>query len=104
MILDFVEDELDTCTAVLEDEERQPRYHLARLRVLPIADTFILYHGTSSLFFDEIITTGLKSRNETGNSTYEGKSFPIGGETMESNSDKVYMGNFMRAQRLGRYA
>ncbi len=32
----------------------------------------VLYHGTSSKFRDEILTKGLRSRNQTGNSVYDG--------------------------------
>lgn len=56
---------------------------LDELEIPPEINRIILYHGTTSKFLDQIVSSGLKPRNQTGNSVYDGH--------IESNGELVYL-------------
>ena len=62
-------------------------------------EKIILYHGTTNLFKDQILSEGLKARKFLSNSVYEGKKF--NGKSLESNPNLVYVGSLSTANWLG---
>jgi hypothetical protein len=80
-------------------------YYAEKLDLLQNFDNFILYHGTTSVFLDNILKNGLLPRKVTGNSTYEGKTFECEAlsKDLESNPDNVYLGG-LEGKSLGMQA
>ncbi|MCA9486862.1 hypothetical protein H6501_00790 [Candidatus Woesearchaeota archaeon] len=62
-------------------------------------EQLVLYHGTTNLFKDQILSEGLKARYLVSNSVYEGKE--VNGENLESNPNLVYIGSLCMARWLG---
>lgn len=56
---------------------------------LAAAQSVILYHGTSTVFLNDIAEKGLLPRDVTGNSTYRGRTF--GKKNLESKPNLIYL-------------
>ncbi|PLW79746.1 hypothetical protein C0585_06185 [Candidatus Woesearchaeota archaeon] len=91
MIIEFGKDSVD-------DEN-----FVERTNFFKKGERFILYHGSSSLFLDDILKDGLKPRKFTGNSTYQDRKGSLI-KSLESNPDLIYFGKDGWSRTLGNQA